>query len=215
MKKLNVIALVILSVVVFQSCSKDDTISNNASTLKLFTVKDLVADTIVGLANGQPVGAGKFTFYSLENNAVVASADSNSTKWDVAFRGTTILTNAGTSGPGVGGAFIYAGTFDELKTLSTDSTFKKDNFPTSYAIPTGSNKGWYVYDGLNNLINPIPGRILVIKTAKGNYAKLEILNYYKGGVTPAVSASDDIKLKTQRFYTFRFAYQANGTTSFQ
>jgi hypothetical protein len=63
-------------------------------------------------------------------------------------------------------------------------------------------------------LTPIPGRVLVIKTAKGKYAIVEILNYYKGGVTPAVSASDDIKLKTQRFYTFRYAYQSDGSMNF-
>lgn len=214
MKKSNVFAFVLLSAVFFYACTKDDN-AKGTSTLTSNVVKDLVADTIVGLVNGQPVGVGKFTFYSLENNAVVPSTDSNSTKWDIAFRGTTIITNAGTSGPGAGGAFVYTGTFDELKTVPTDSTFKKDNAPTSYAITSGSNKGWYVYDPVNNLITPIPGRVLVIKTAKGNFAKVEIMNYYKGGSTPAPSASDDIKLKTQRFYTFRFVHQANGTASFQ
>ena len=49
-----------------------------------------------------------------------------------------------------------------------------------------------------------PGRILVIRTATGKYAKIEILNYYKGGVTPDASASDNDKLTKQRYYTFRF-----------
>ncbi len=215
MKKSTVIALVFFSTLFFYACTKDDSTSLTPITITQNVVKDLIADTIVGLSNGQPVGAGKFTFYSLESNSVVASSDSNSTKWDLAFRGTTILTNGGTSGPGLGGAFVYNGIFDDVKTVSMDSVFRKDNYPTSYAIPTGSNKGWYVYDGVNNLITPIPGRILVIKTAKGNYAKVEIINYYKGGTTPAPTAADDVKLKTQRFYTFRYAHQSNGTASFQ
>ena len=195
MKKSTVIALVLLSTVFFYACTKDDSTPVVPITITQNVVKDLMADTIVGLSNGQPVGAGKFTFYSLESNAIVASTDSNSNKWDLAFRGTTILTNGGTSGPGLGGAFVFNGTFDDLKTVSMDSAFRKDNYPTSYAIPTGSNKGWYVYDGVNNLIMPIPGRILVIKTAKGNYAKVEIINYYKGGTTPAPTATDDVKFK--------------------
>ena len=215
MKKSIFFAFVLMSSLLFVACEKEDNPTANNSTLTSNIVKDLVADTIVGLSNGQPVGVGKYTFYSLENNTVVPSTDSNSNKWDIAFRGTSILTNAGTSGPGAGGAFVYTGTYDELKTVSPDSVFKKDSAPSSYAIPSGSNRGWYVYDPVNNLITPIPGRVLVIKTAKGNYAKVEIINYYKGGTTPAPSASDEIKLKTQRFYTFRFAHQANGTASFQ
>lgn len=215
MKKSIFFAFVLMTSLLFVACEKDENPTANNSSLTSNVVKDLVADTIVGLSNGQPVGVGKYTFYSLENNTVVPSTDSNTNKWDIAFRGTSILTNAGTSGPGAGGAFVYVGTYDELKTISPDSVFRKDSAPTSFAIPFGSNKGWYVYDPVNNLITPIPGRVLVIKTAKGKYAKVEIINYYKGGTTPAPSASDDIKLKTQRFYTFRFVYQPNGTASFQ
>ncbi|MDO9155766.1 MAG: hypothetical protein Q7U17_02765, partial [Sediminibacterium sp.] len=64
------------------------------------------------------------------------------------------------------------------------------------------------------LVTPIPGRVLVVRTASGKYAKVEILNYYKGGTTPATTASDAIKLTTQRYYTFRFSFQPNGTKTF-
>jgi len=65
-----------------------------------------------------------------------------------------------------------------------------------------------------NLVTAIPGRVLVIRTGSGKFAKVEVLNYYKGGVTPATTDSDDIKLRRQRFFTFRFTYQPNGTKSF-
>jgi hypothetical protein len=72
------------------SCSKSAT---NSVTVQSSTVNDLAADTIIGISpGGQPYGSGKFTFYSLERNEVVASTDSATTKWDLAFRGTTILT---------------------------------------------------------------------------------------------------------------------------
>jgi len=160
------------------------------------------------------VGTGKYSFFSIETNSAVASVDSNSKKWDIGLRGTTIITNAGTSGPGSGGAFVYTGTFDELKTIPADSTFRTDNAPMSYAIPTGSNKGWYVLDFVTNILYPIPGRVMVIRTANGKYAKDEILNYYKGGVNPAANATDAEKSSKQRFYTFRFTYQSNGTKNF-
>ena len=84
----------------------------------------------------------------------------------------------------------------------------------SYAITKGSGKGWYTYDGPNNLITATPGRVLVIRTASGKYAKVEILNYYKGGVTPITTASDSIKAFDSRYYTFRYSYQSNGSTTF-
>ncbi len=212
------------SILVFTACKKDDaTITidkTNDGSFKVFTegkvttVQNLIADTIVGfLPSGQPVGANKFTFFSIENGRLVPSSDSATTNWDVAFKGTTILTNAGTSGPGAGGAFVQIGTFDALTTISADSTFRTDAAPV-YAITTGSGKGWYNYDGANNLITPLPGRVLVIRTASGKYAKLEITNYYKKGVTPSAGASEDEKLHNQRYYGFRYTFQANGTKNF-
>lgn len=197
------------------SCSKDSNTSTPPTPLVTKSVNDLVADTILGIAaSGQPYGAGKYTFFSLENNAVVPSSDSATNKWDIAFRGTSIITNSGNSGPGNGGGFVFTGLFDDLKTIPADSTFKTDNAPSSYAITAGSNRGWYIYNAPVNLITPIPGRVLVVRTATGKYAKVEILNYYKGGVTPAASASDDEKLRKQRFFTFRFLFQPDGSKVF-
>jgi hypothetical protein len=214
MKTRSFIGSVLAAVVIFQSCTKEETVVPQVTLIEKI-VKDLPADTIVGLSPiGQPIGAGKFTFYSLETNSVIPNSDSNSTKWDIGLRGSTIITNAGTSGPGKGGAFVYVGTFDELTKVPADSTFRVDAAP-NYAITASSNKGWYVYAPQVNLLTPLPGRVLVIKTANGKYAKIEILNYYKGGVTPAASASDNIKIFSQRYFTFKFTYQADGTTNFK
>jgi hypothetical protein len=195
------------------ACTKSD--STIVMPVTAVTVKDIPADTVVGLsAQGIPITNGKYTFYSLEKNAVVPNSDSASSKWDIAFMATKIITNGGTSGTGLGGAFIYTGLFDALTTIPTDSVFKTDNAPASYAVTYGSGKGWYNYDGLTNIITPLAGRVLVIRTASGKYAKMEITSYYKGGVTLSATASDADKLNKQRYYTFRFAYQPNGTKTF-
>jgi len=206
----------ISSMIILVSCKKDET---GTVILQSKQVANLQADTIIGVytsgpATGQPYGSGKFTFYSLETNSVIANTDSATNKWDIGLRGTTIITNGGNSGPASGGAFVYVGTFDDLKSVPADSVFRTDNAPTAYAIRTGSGNGWYSYNGATNIITPIPGRILVIRTASGKYAKIEIQNYYKGGVTPDATASDEDKLKKQRYYTFRFIYQSNGSKNF-
>ncbi len=208
------ITFVFIAALQIMACSKSETIPTPAVTVSTKVVKDLIADTVLGLtSNGMPYSAGKYTFFSLENNAVVANTDSATAKWDLAFMSTRILTNGGTSGPALGGAFIYTGLFDDLKTIPADSIFKTDNAPT-YAITTGSGKGWYTYDQLTSLITPLAGRVLVIRTASGKYAKLEITSYYKGGVTLPVSASDAEKLTKQRYYSFRYSYQSNGSKVF-
>ncbi len=215
MKKaiLGSLQILALSIVLF-SCSKSSTTTvTPVVTTTTYAVKDLMADTIIGNGPTGPYGAGKYTFYSLEKNAIVPNTDSASTKWDVAFLGTRILTNAGTSGSGMGGGFVFTGLFDDLKTISADSVFKTDNAPT-YAITTGSGKGWYTYDPINNIITPLAGRVLVIRTASGKYAKIEISCYYKGGTTLATTATDADKASKQRYYTFRYSYQSNGTKTF-
>jgi hypothetical protein len=212
-KGLQSIAVLMIFAASLVACSKSST--TVVLPITAVTVKDIPADTVVGLsAQGMPITNGKYTFYSLEKNTLVANTDSASTKWDIAFMATRIITNGGTSGSGLGGAFVYTGLFDDLKTIPTDSVFKTDNAPTSYAITTGSGKGWYTYDQLTSLITPLAGRVLVIKTASGKYAKMEITCYYKGGVTLAASATDMEKLTKQRYYTFRYAYQPNGTKTF-
>ena len=196
------------------ACSKEEEII--VVPVSAITVSNLAADTVTGLGvDGRPQSAGTTTYYSLVDNKVIASTDAASTKWDIAFSSTKILVNSGTSGPGLGGAFVYVGLFDALKTIPADSNFATDNAnAASYAIPLGSGKAWYTYDGLTTLISPIAGRVLVIRTATGKFAKIEILNYYKGGVTLPATASVNDKLFKQRYYTFRYAYQPNGSKTF-
>ena len=217
-KIIKQITLVLSISVGLYACSKDGTGVVLVNTDK--EVNDLRADTIIGkdLITGMPVSAGKYTFYSLERNEMVANSDSASAKWDVAFAGTTILTNSGTSySNGIGGGFVYKGIlYDTLTTISADSVFRTDNTsasPKIYAITTGNTKGWYNYDFATSLVTPLAGRVLVIKTASGKYAKMEILNYYKGGVTP-VTGTEAEKLAKQRYYKFRYKFQPNGTKIF-
>jgi len=198
--------------ILFVACKKE---KGSENTLTANTVNDLPADTIIGIAqNGQPYGSGKFTFDNLETKSIVLNSDSASNKWDIGFRGTLIVTNSGNMGPGNGGGFVHVGTFNDLKSLPADSVFKTENAPASYAIPFGSGRGWYSYNGPTNLVTPIPGRLLIVRTANGKYAKMEILNYYKGGTTPSASASDNEKLNKQRYYTFRYVLQSDGSKNF-
>ena len=211
-KNLSKIAMGLGLCIALIACSKDE--ETIVVPVSAITVKDLPADTVTGLVNGRPQYAGSITYFSLVDNKIVASTDVASTKWDIAFSSTKILVNCGTSGPGIGGAFVYVGLFDALKTIPADSNFATDNSNASrYAIPQ-TGQTWFIYDEKTRIITPEAGRVLVIRTALGKYAKIEILNYYKGGITPPATASDSEKLSTQRYYTFRYAYQPNGSKTF-
>ncbi|CAN5368415.1 HmuY family protein [soil metagenome] len=191
----------------FTSCKSDDP----KPTLTATTFSNLAADPPSGgynPNNGQPIGVTKkFTFFSFKSGAIVANADSASTKWDVGFNGTGIIVNSGTSGPGTAAAQVVTGIFDELLT-APDAGYLTDNksvSPAFYAITRGSGNGWYSYNPSTNIITPIAGRVLVFKTADGKYAKMEILNYYKDAPTSPTSSSVD------RYYKFRYIYQPDGS----
>ncbi len=187
------------------ACSEDD---NTGTTVQSIQIKNLAADPTTGYdtLTGAPIGDTKlFTFFRLSDSTVVNHSDSASSKWDLGFRSSRIIVNSGTSGPGHAGAFIYNGLFDDLKEVPADSSFKSDNSPV-YAI--GSS--WSTYNGATMTINATPGKVLVIQTADGKYAKMEILSYYKNAPANPNAFKDEA-----RYYTFRYVIQANGSKKFE
>ena len=92
---------------------------------------------------------------------------------------------------------------------SVDETLLTQDSETAYAIPTGSDNGWYNYDPQTYLITPIAGRTLVFKTHNGRYAKMEIQSYYKD----APESPNPLQIKVK--HTFNYTYQPNeGVTTF-
>jgi hypothetical protein len=197
------VALLFFAFVLITSCDDDD--ENEVTKLEATATVDLDA-----------VSTSKFTLFNFENNAVVANTDSISTKWDIGFRGTTIILNGGTSGPGLASGQIVSGIFDEL--LEAPATEYASDSQSAKAI-TGSG-GWYTYTGTtavpNHAILPIAGKVLVLKTADGKYVKMEIISYYKGNPDTTTSTFADLNTRpASRYYTFNFIYQPDGTTNFE
>jgi HmuY protein len=199
-------SILVLSVFsLLTSCSSDDENTSATVTLETKTFSNLYAPQTGG--QGQPVG-GAFTKFSFSQNETVTD-DS----WDIAFRGTTIVVNGGTAigitdepaRTGSGAVSIVSNTLDAITTIPTASTFVQDGTNT-YAIPTGSGNGWYNYNATNNLITPIAGKVFVIKTHDGKYAKMEIISYYKDA-----PANPDASSLT-RYFTFKYVYQPSGTS---
>lgn len=207
--KTNFLKLSLLALVLFTaSCSSDDN-KNEETPVVTTKVSNIYAPQTGG--QGQPVG-GDFAKFSFSQNKTVTD-DS----WDIAFRGTTIIVNGGakisatdTGEPerkGQGAVSIVSGTFANVTVFPAAATFAQDQDKV-YAIPTGSGNGWYDYNGSTNIISPRAGKVFVVKTHDGKYAKFEILSYYKDAPAAPVATSE------ARYYTFNFAYQANSTTTF-
>ncbi len=180
------------------------------------TFEDLAADPTTGRdpTTGAPISSNRYTLFSLRENEVVLNydeadrSDSNSTAWDIGFRGTSLIVNGGTAGPGNGGVQILTNTFEEVTDAPADG-YRVDAVG-SPAIPAGSGNGWYTYNGATNTITPTPGRVIVVRTADGRYAKLRILSYYRGN-----PATIDPNTNEARYYTFEYVFQPDGSTDFE
>lgn len=199
--KTNFLRFSLLAFVLFiASCSNDD---------KDDTIPEVETQTV---SNLDATSSSDFTKFSFSENTVVT--DDN---WDIAFKGTTIIVNGGVKGTttgepertGQGAVSIVSNAFASVTVIPEATNFVQDA-ATAYAIPTGSGNGWYSYNSSTHLISPIAGKVFVVKTHDGKYAKFEILSYYKD--VPATP--DPLDSASTRYYTFNFAYQANSTTTF-
>ena len=218
------------------ACDSTDPVVDPVN-LDVRTAADVAADPAPrDRTTGQVTGAatGRYTFYSLRENRVVLNydnpnrADSASTAWDLAVRGTTILINGGTSGPGAAAAVVVVGSFDEITGVPPTTTFRTDgaaestcpgaNTPngpvpgTPRAICTGSDNGWYNYNQPQNLVSPLSGRTILVRTADGQgYAKVQIQSYYRGAPAAPVTAPGSGNSE-ERFYTFKYVFNPAGTS---
>lgn len=197
----------------FTACSKEDSNPPENNQNEGILVSNLHAPQDTDYTQNPPVASGVFVKFDFSTGAITNSE----TDWDIAFRGTTLLVNGGSSSgivdapqrSGNAGAYLVDGIFDEVTTIDT-SAFAQDS-SMGLAIPTGSGNGWYTYDPTLLAIYPIPGKVIVLRTADNKFAKVEILSYYKDA--PAV-INEQIALNDLRYYTFNYVYQddANATS---
>ncbi|PRX56046.1 HmuY family protein [Flagellimonas meridianipacifica] len=189
----------------FVACSDDDE-EPQFIAVQSNTASNIPAPQVGGFGQGEI--SGPFTKFSFATGAVTDS----DTEWDIAFRGLSIAVNGGTETGtndepvrnGNAGAAIVDGTFASV-TSAEGLTFEQDA-TGAFAIPGGSDNGWYNYNQPLNIVSPLPGKILVFRTHDGKFAKVEILSYYRDApseITPDIAGNDF------RFYTFNYVYNPN------
>jgi hypothetical protein len=222
MVKSILFSLLVLGVVIsFTSCSNNDPAP---VALAAITFKDLNADyapqvLVPGQRPTRPTQKNKYTFFSFKTGQLVVNSDSASTKWDIGFQGTNIVFNGGSSGPGVGGAIVQSGIFDEISEAPTDGYIQDNKTTRQFAVSsspfiqgvTMTTNNWWLNSGTpeSTIVSPIAGRVIIVKTADGRYAKMEILSFYKGAPAKVDNIND-----LDRHYTFRYIYQPGNTNTF-
>ena len=192
--------LIILFFFAFNSCSDDGGTPLPAE--EYLQIINLHAPMTGG--QGQEPSGGSYTKFNFSTGEVTTSE----TDWDIAFRGTTIIVNGGTSivaadepqRNGNAAAYIENIVFSAVSSVN-QSLFLQDS-SNGFAISTGSGNGWYTYTGPpDHLIFPIPGITLVFRTHDSKYAKVEILSYYKN--------LDNSISENARYFTFNYLYNSN------
>jgi hypothetical protein len=192
--RFSIPVLVAVVALAFSACKKED--------------KDpdpLPAQTASILASANPAPVGPFAYFSLEQGATLPPTSANTDDWDFGMRFTTMIVNSGVSGPGMAGVQIVQGVFDEITEAPEDG----------YLIDAEGDLAvkdadWYVYQ--NFQFSPIAGRVFLFRTAKGKYAKMEVL-----GADPVDDNGQIVTpptFPTQFRYNIRYVVQPDGSRRF-
>ncbi|MCO5934950.1 HmuY family protein [Mucilaginibacter sp. RB4R14] len=205
MNKFKTLALVLFNsaALLATSCTKENDATSEpvkATTLSVNTVIDLD-------------GSKGAVYYSLSTNKQVLGDDITAGKWDIQFSDRNIFVNGGTSGIGATQAQIVNSIFNDVNTAPTTG-YKTDAIGVNAIL----SNDWSIYTNTNSVPNHavlmVPGKIIVVKTSYGKYAKLEMKSYYKGNPDITTPAFADLTTRpASSYFTFRFAYQADGSTT--
>ncbi len=172
----------------------------------------IVSDTVSDLA--APPG-GSFVLYSLRDDDVVEAADSATTAWDIGFRGTEVILNGGSSGPGAGIGVIAPVLYTTVNDALIESvTYRRDGESPCLSGPpravcTGAGDGWFETQGVagGTTIVPIPDQTLLLRLGDGRgFAKVRFRSYYRGApASPSASSEPGV-------YTFDFTVNPTGSS---
>ena len=165
-----------------------------------------LTDTIIYTFEASTID--QWVYFDFSRGSVVSDVSSleNIMNWDIALRRTKIVSNGGdTNEPGkVAVAKMDTTDFDSVLEVPENAKFLKDvKPPNKIDSQNDSFENWHSYKPSYHRIKPFDN-VYLIKTAEGNYAKMQILNYY------CKDGEEEIK----GCYTIKYVYQGNGTKRF-
>lgn len=148
----------------------------------------------------------------------------------------TDASNLGYGGPGIGGIMIVEKPFDEVLDVPADASFKLAGtlIGTDSNGDFGAGIGWYLYDFGGGIMSDqsydkqhvayalstpmtmtsgavVKARTVIIRTGKGNYAKVKMISCYKDAFT----ADKWFRTTPHMFFTFEYVLVPKGSTKFE
>jgi len=219
--------LTIATLALLVACKKDESTDRGLEDGKSVLVKDLAGDTKASIASGID-GKEKrpfYTFlYSLEQKRQIwirTASDSathlKTNTWDIAFAGNyngeVQINNRKYEGtPGFGGPVersaivMIAEAYEKVTQAPADSEFDKSQISSVGMVGGVQSTGWYSYDMTSHIFKPYSNRTYVLRLPSGKYAKLQLVNVYKGN-PPAVTDM----FWPAPYLTFKYFVQADGS----
>lgn len=148
----------------------------------------------------------------------------------------TNATNFGYGGAGKGGILILEKPFDEVIEVPDDAQFKPGSgiIGTDDAGAFGEGTGWYLYDFGGTILGNgttekthvayalgsplttnddkvIPARTVIVKTPRGDIAKIKMISCYEDAYTP----DEWFKDTPHMFFTFEYVVIPAGSKQFE
>lgn len=166
-------------------------------------------------------------YYSLENKIQITADFAKTASWDMVFTGTYnifIGSNGATDHKTEGGILILKQPFEQVTDVPSDDQFTTTkSFGLDEAGNFGQGTGWALYDfngtkmgdgsaSKQHVVYALPAtRTLIVRTAKGNYAKIKMISCYKDAFT-----ADKWFIDTPHMYfTFEYVIVPKGSKKFE
>lgn len=222
------ILLLLTAAINFMGCSSSE--ENTAATLedgKSTVVTDLAGDTGASIGDGtngkeqRSFHTFLFRFSDQKQIWLHTKADSlqymKTTDWDIAFTGPynseVFINNANYQyNPGFGGpaentaVVLLNDSYKNITQAPADTDFDNSGITKIGWASSESSAGWFYYSLSSHIMQAIPDRTYAIRLSNGKYAKLQLVNAYKGN-PPAVT---DLNWPAP-YFTFRYYVQADGS----
>ena len=209
------------------SCSKEDNSTLSLEDGKSTVIYDLAGDTKASVSDGVD-GKEKRNFYTFlfrfqDKKQIWIRTKADSTQWlktdqwDIAFTGqynsNIYINNAqdsgnpGYQGPATNTAIILVEQpYEKVTTAPADSDFDNSTIKIIGWADASAQHGWYSYSTSTHIMKALPNKTYVLRLPNGKYAKLQLVNAYKGN-PPAVTDM----FWPAPYLTFRYYVQQDGS----
>lgn len=226
-KKYHILMLLCTSMFFIACSSNEEDTTASLADGKSIVISDLAGDTgasMGGSTNGKEQRSFHtflFRFSDQKQIWLHTKADSlqymKTTDWDLAFTGPynseVFVNNAkyqynpGFEGPAANTAVIVIkDAYKNVNQAPSDADFDKSEITKIGWASSESSAGWFYYSLSSHIMQSIPDRTYVIRLPNKKYAKLQLINAYKGN-PPAVT---DLNWPAP-YFTFKYYVQNDGS----